>query len=106
MISKKEFKTKCYFNEYGRGKNKVNAIWFDWLTKARIENPRYEKDYFAGYKFMVSADVRDCKKDELFTVMYNWVLKQENVPWYVNYKYAETDNQRFKVPLSMKVRNS
>ena len=98
MITKKDFKTKCSFHEYGRGKNKINAIYFDWHTS--------HEGGFSGYKYMVSATVADCKKDELLQAMYNWInglILQ--VPWYINYKYAATDKDRFKVQLTMKVRS-
>ena len=84
-ISKKEFKERCSFHEYGRGYNKRNAIYYD-----------YTKD---GFKYMVKADVTNCKKAELFNVLYNWVVKEEIPDWWVVYRYAHTDNDRFKVAL-------
>ena len=99
MITKKEFKTKCSFHEYGRGKNKINTIYFDWHTS--------HEGNFAGYKYMVNAAVCDCKKDELLQAMYNWVIKEDQlIPYYIDYKYAATDKDRFKVQLTMKVKNS
>jgi hypothetical protein len=54
---------------------------------------------------MVSATVADCKKDELLQAMYNWVINEDQlIPYYIDYKYACTDKDRFKVQLTMKVR--
>lgn len=98
MITKKEFKEKCSFHKYGRGKNKINAIYFDWQNT----------EFGTGFRFMVSGSVDHILKSELFEVMYKWVRESENnhesqfnLPWYVNYRYAVNDCQRFNVPLSM-----
>lgn len=89
-ITKKEFKEQCSFHEYGKGMNKRNAIYFDWKSEKNI----------VGYRFMVKANVQSCKKDELYNELYNWVTLRTNiVPYYVQYKYARTDSERFKVPI-------
>ncbi len=84
-MSKKDFKLKCSFHEYGRGKNKKNAIYFDYN--------------FHGYKYMVKANIEDCKRNELLNILYDWIFNDIVPPWYVFYKYAPTDNERFKVSL-------
>lgn len=97
MLTKKQFKTQCSFHEYGRGKRKINAIFFDWATDERG----------TGFKYMISGVVDDILKAELFDYFYEWVMDKIegkymiNLPWYVNYKHAIRDTKRFKVPLSM-----
>jgi len=92
--TKKDFKERCSFHVYGRGKNKRNAIYFDWQNSGT-----YGKDSWNGYKFMVKTEVKNCKKDELFNHLYNWVTKEQQPIWYIQYRYASTDNDRFKVSL-------
>jgi len=92
-MTKKEFKELCSFYEYGRGKKKRNAIYFDWKTDFS------NKINVVGFKFMVKARVENCKKAELFNVLYDWITKEVQVPWYVEYKYASTEQDRFKVPM-------
>ena len=84
-ITKKEFKERCHFSEYGDGRRKRNAIFFD-----RTED---------GYKYMVKTTVQNAKKNELFNILYDWVVNEIIPDWWVEYKYAHTDNDRFKVPL-------
>ena len=90
-MTKKEFKERCSFHEYGKGQNKRNAVYFDW--KDDYEN------HIHGFKFMVKAPVKEVKKQELFNILYDWVINEQPVPWYVEYRYAYTDDKRFKVSL-------
>lgn len=90
-MTKKEFKSKCSFHEYGRGQNKRNAIYFDWKSDV--------KNNAVGFKFMVKANVQNCLKSELLEALYNWVTKGIQPDWYIEYKYADTDAKRFKVSL-------
>ena len=90
-MTKKEFKELCSFHEYGRGKIKRNAIYFDH---------KYDFDNKVnGYKFMVKARVENEKKAGLFNVLYDWVTKEIQPSWWVEYKYASTDQDRFKVSI-------
>jgi len=36
----------------------------------------------------------------LFDILYDWVTKEQQPVFYVGYKYAETDQKRFKVRLT------
>lgn len=90
-MTKKEFKERCSFHVYGRGKNKRNAIYFDYKFEFKINAN--------GYKYMVKADVEDELKSGLIKVLYNWVFNETQPPWWVQYKYADTDQKRFKVSL-------
>lgn len=88
-MTKKEFKELCSFHQYGGGQKKRNAIYFDWKSDKG----------FAGFKFMVKCMVMDATRSELFNVLYNWVTKEEQPPWWVEYKFAHDDEHRFKVSL-------
>lgn len=92
-MTKKEFKELCSFHEYGSGKTKRNAIYFDW--KQDFSN----EVNVVGFKYMVKARVENCLKSELFDILYKWVTGVEQVPWYAEYRYAETDQKRFKVAI-------
>jgi hypothetical protein len=90
MITKKEFKEKCSFHVYGNRKVKLNAIYYDWKNDLNG----------TGFKFMVKATTNNCSKKELFDILYDWVTKEQQPVFYVGYKYAETDQKRFKVRLT------
>ena len=94
-ISKKEFIQRCSFHEYGRGRNKRNAIYYDY-RQGTDENG----NLFSGFRFMVKAVSCDAGKKELTNILYDKVTEKiEQVPWYVNYRYAKEDKDRFKVSL-------
>ena len=90
-MTKKQFKEECSFHEYGRGRKKRNAIYFDYSRN--FDNKA------VGYKYMVKSSVENCGKAELFNVLYNWVNDIEQPPYYVEYKYAPTEQSRFKVSI-------
>ena len=91
-MTKKEFKEQCSFHEYGRGKKKRNAIYFGW--KSDSVNKVY------GYKYMVKCSVEDALKSELFDYLYQWVTEKiVALPFWITYKYAQTEQDRFKVSL-------
>ena len=90
-MTKKIFRELCSFHEYGKGNNKRNAIYFDW--KSDFDNNA------VGYKYMVKGVVDSIHKTELFNVLYNWVVNEIQPPFFVLYKYAETEQKRFKVSL-------
>jgi len=62
-ITKKEFKELCSFHEYGNGYKKRNAIYFGYKTNY-------------GFKYMVKTSVENAKKNELFNILYNWVVNE------------------------------
>jgi hypothetical protein len=90
-MTKKEFREKCSFHTYGKGGGRSNAIFYDW------QNGNGYK--WLGFKFMVKSNVRNIRKQDLFDILYDWVNDNIHPPYYVTYKYAETDEERFKVPL-------
>lgn len=94
-MTKKDFKEQCYFTSYDKGKNKRNAIFFDWKSE------HVDGKWAVGYKYMVKASVQNLSKTELFNELYNWVTgKIQAVTYWADYKYAKTDAERFKIPLA------
>jgi hypothetical protein len=94
-MTKKAFKELCRFELYTGVSRRINAIFYDY-KRGEIDGK-----YFGGYKFRVSANVKDCTKKELINILYDWVINEKPIPWYANYKYVETDMERFKPPLSL-----
>jgi len=92
IMTKKQFKETCDLTHvYGRGQNRHNAIYFDWQVT----------DKGRGFKYGVAASIQNSTKAELFNAMYDWVIKGISLPWWIRYKFAETDEKRFKVPISL-----
>lgn len=90
-MTKKDFKEQCDTNHvYGRGNQRINAIYVEW----------HENEYGRGFKYAVASSVENCTKAELLDIAYDWIVKQIHVPYYVYSKFAQYDNQRFKVPIS------
>ena len=94
-MTKKEFKDRCLFQTYTGRRIKINAIFYDW-SQGEIDNK-----YFIGYKYMVRGDSYWMTKKELFDEFYNFIIKGTNLNSDIDYKYAETDLKRFKLPISM-----
>ena len=92
-MTKKEFKERCGVHIYGKGKRKLNAIYFDWK---RSEDG-------TGYKFVVKAQIGNCKLTELYNHLYNWAMNEVQLPYFIQYKFAETDDKRFKVQITERV---
>jgi hypothetical protein len=95
MITKKSFIEMCNFHVYtgwNGSRTKHNVIYFDYLSN----------DNCRGFKFAVAMDIKQGNKQELINQLYNWVTGKVQEPdYYVRYKYAETDDKRFKVGLSL-----
>jgi hypothetical protein len=93
-MTKKEFVEQCDFHVYTgwSGKRiKHNVIYFDYK----------QTDEGRGFKYAVAMNIEDGTKAELTQHLYDWIFNGTNLPWYVRYKYAESDAQRFKVGLSL-----
>ena len=60
-----------------------------------------QTDEGRGFKYAVALNIEDGTKAELIKHLYNWIYKSINLPWYVRYKFAETDAQRFRPALSL-----
>ena len=91
-ISKKSFKERCSFHTYtGWNGFKHNVIYFDYQ----------ETEKGKGFKYAVAMNVKNGTKAELFEAFYQWVCNSIELPWYIRYKYANDDENRFKVSLSL-----
>lgn len=99
-MTKSDFKDRCNDQTY-TGWNghrvRVNAFFFDWKQGTTADGK-----YFGGYKYMVSTNVKNLSKAKLFDYFYQWITEKiTQLPYYINYRYAENDTDRFKVPLSL-----
>jgi hypothetical protein len=93
-ISKKSFKERCSFHTYTGWDGHIikhNVIYFDYQ----------ETEKGRGFKYAVALDIKDGTKAELFEAFYQWICKLNELPWYIRYKCAETDEKRFRVNLSL-----
>lgn len=89
-MTKKDFREKCSFHHYGtRRDSSLKAIFFDWQ----------QGENFRGYKYCVFARSTNATKAELENALYNLITKEENTEWYIQTIVAQTDEQRFRVPL-------
>jgi len=96
-MTKKDFKDRISIHKYGQGRNENNiyAIFFDWKSGDK------DGKYFGGFKYCVFARALNSTKDELINVLYDIVTgKIEDTDWWIQLVIAQTDEQRFKVPLS------
>jgi len=94
-MTKKEFKELTDVHVYGRGSNKINAIYIEWADT--IEG--------RGFKYAVASSVENCTRAELLNIAYDWIVNQKYAPYYVYTRFAQYDKQRFKVPLSFNYNN-
>lgn len=93
VLTKKAFKELCSVHVYGKGQRKLNAIYFDW---------KYNQEGI-GFKYVVKANIQNCKLNELYNYLYDWVFGELQPPYFVQYRYAATDAERFKVQLTERV---
>ena len=92
MVSKKSFKELCDLRHvYGKGKDKTNAIYFGWKST----------DVGIGFKYAVAMHIENGTKTQLFEYMYQWVCNSVALPYFVRYKCAVNDEDRFKVGLNL-----
>jgi hypothetical protein len=99
-MNKKQFKAECTdqtYTGYNGNKLKINAFFFGYAQGEDVSTGKT----FRGFKYMVSGNIKDLNKAELLEAMYQWVENQVNLPWYINYKFAASDAERFRVPLSL-----
>ena len=97
-LTKKAMKENCNFQLYSgsNNQNNINAIFYDYQYNNE------ESNYFAGYKYMVKAKVRQISKKVLFDALYLWITTGKQMyTHYIIYKFAENDANRFKIPLSI-----
>ena len=103
-LTKKDFKELVYYTCYtgwDGHRIKINAFFLDWKDCDWNDCKKNNKPYWGGYKYMVKANIKDCSKQELFNQFYDWVTEKIQQPdWYIGYKYANTDQERFKISLT------
>lgn len=93
-MTKKDFRTRCNTDHVFTGWNgkriRINVIYIDYK----------ENEQGRGYKYAVASNLENCTKTDLFNIAYDWIVNQKFVPYYVYSRFAQYDNQRFKVPVS------
>lgn len=94
-LTKKAFKEGCSLHHYG----KYKVIYYDWADNFKTA---VDRKFWVGFKYAVmESRGNPVKTKEMYDMLYDWVVNGVNLPWYMNYRYAETDEKRFKVPVSM-----
>jgi hypothetical protein len=95
-MTKKSFNQDVSYHNYGKRNGKI-ALFYDWQTGD------YEKgERWRGYKWMVYCRKENATKKELMDIFYQWVNGIiDNLPYYIDYKFAITDDNRFKVPITL-----
>ena len=91
-MTKKEFKERLSYHRYtGRPKVvNINAIFFDWK----------EGEDFRGYKYCIYSRAINATKAQLEAMLYDFIHgKIEDVEWNIQLVVADTDQERFKVPI-------
>lgn len=87
---KKSFIKEIDCHKYGKH---TNAIFFDYKDNGGSR----------GFKYMVYAHALNCSKKFLIDILYEWVTNEVQPPYFVSYKYASTDEKRFKVPICLNI---
>lgn len=92
-MTKKSFIQEVDCHNYG---SKKTALFYDWKS-----GDFNKGEHYRGFKFMVWANKGYATKKELMDILYQWVNSTiSQPPYYVGYKFADTDNDRFKVPVA------
>ena len=106
-VTKRLLKQCASFHTYTGSGNKIYAFFYEW-KKCKDTDEKY----WGGYKYLIKADAHYITKKELFELLYIWVNNGlEAVPEIINgkiiysvkYYMAKTNQERFKIPLSMKL---
>jgi hypothetical protein len=89
-MTKKDFNAKADYHSYGKY---LHAIFFDWQ----------ETNDGRGFKYMIKCRKNLMTKKDLMNVLYEWAIKdnKDAFSYFVGYKFAQTDADRFKVPVAM-----
>lgn len=90
-MSFKEFKSRVRYDKYSNSRSTTHVFFFDWKE---IGQDR-------GFKFAVAAETKNATKAETLNQFHRWVCKNINLDYYIRYKFAATDADRFKTPLSL-----
>ena len=89
-MTKKEFIEMTSYQQYGkRNDSGFIALFFDWKRN----------DEGMGYKYCIYSRALNSTKKELVNALYDAITKDIVTPWYSNIIIAQSDKQRFKVPI-------
>lgn len=93
-MTKKEFKERISVHTYkGRGQYTRHAVYFDWRS-GKLKDGKC----FAGFKYMVKG--YGFTKAKMINYAYDLITgRSEDAMGMFDFKYAETDAERFKVSL-------
>ena len=93
-MTKKEFKERISVHTYkGRGQYTRHAVYFDWRS-GDLPNG----GYFAGFKYMVKG--YGFTKAKMINYAYDLITgRDDDAMGMFDFRYAETDADRFKVAL-------
>jgi hypothetical protein len=95
VLTKKAFKELCDVHVYTGGGRRLTAIFYDW--KQGNDNCS------TGFKYMVKGYSGEVTRKQLYELLYGWVTNGITaMPHYADYRFAPTDKERFKVPLSLR----
>lgn len=98
-MTKKSFKEQVdYHNYVGYGRtNSFHAFYYDYAQG------NFDKgEHWRGFKYLVYCRKEAVTKTELFDIFYQFITgKIEIFPYYVCYKIADTDENRFKLHISL-----
>ena len=107
-MTKKDFINNIKFVKY-TGSNKdanVNAIFFDHQVvrdETKDSDPLFGKPIIGrGFKYCFYSRAINATKKQLIDYLYGYVTEKTNIydiPYYVQTVIAQTDEQRFRVPL-------
>lgn len=91
-MTRKEFNSLIDVHVYGRGTDRRVRLFFDW--KQNFENG----NTYIGYKYMIKG--YGVTKETIIKDAYDIIVKQitSSLCRY-DMKVAQTDNERFKVPV-------
>lgn len=94
-ITKKAFKEHSDIHSYGPGHGSFKVLYFD------RESGYTNEGYFAGYKYAIGA--QGITKSDLINLAYKRIVLNEVVSHsaWLGHRVAITDNNRFKVPISL-----
>lgn len=89
-MTKKEFKKRASIYSYGkRNKGGIRAIFFDWKDGKKG----------GGFKYCIYSRMINATQSEMLNMLHDFIEGRiEDVPWYVQFIIAQTDEERFKVP--------
>lgn len=90
---KQHVKATNAYSKYTGHHEAHHVIFFDWLFDG--------ENNICGFKYAVACDITQATKAEVLNAMYNWIFKDITLDFYIRYKFAITDKQRFKRPLSL-----